>query len=127
MALAAGALLLVGSSVWSASASAGAEAGPRPAAAVTQVNGTPSPVPHASATQSSAADAIVEIPSVPPNACTVTVNGEKIHGTSPYGSSWCCHENAAGNEECFNCDAFTCSRGWNLTGPGGGIPEFVEP
>src|SRR6185436_17717000 len=57
-----------------------------------------------------------------PDACTVTVNGQKKHGRwDSGGTSWCCI-----GATCYNCDFHTCTGGWNLTDPGRPPVEF-EP
>src|SRR5690242_18329583 len=61
----------------------------------------------------------------PPDACTVTYNGQTIHGQYD-GFSWCCTGNGTTHQHCYNCDFSFCRDGWNLAAPGGPIRE-IEP
>jgi hypothetical protein len=72
--------------------------------------------PHPIATTATAT-AVVK-PGPPINGCTVTVNGEKKHGTWSSGGGWCC-PGAEGtpNESCYSCEAYTCQNGWKFAGP----------
>jgi hypothetical protein len=81
---------------------------PRPATAPVTVPGVPGgPTAHP-----------VAAPPPPINGCTVTVNGEKKHGTWSSGGGWCC-PGAEGtpNESCYSCTEYTCQSGWRFAGP----------